>query len=606
MGRILSKMVMPNISAFIAWGLLTALFNQDGWLPNAHFAAMIDPMIQYVLPLLIAYTGGKNVYGSRGGVIGVVATVGLIVGAEIPMFIGAMLMGPLSAWLLEAMDKRLRRVTPTGFEMLSNNFSAGILGLVLMMAAYGAVGPMIVFFNHVLSGGVNYMINHGLLFLASILIEPAKVLFLNNAINHGILGPMGMQEALKTGQSTLFLLEANPGPGLGILLAYFYHAKGRLKESTHSAMVIHFLGGIHEIYFPYVLMTPFLLLALIAGGMSGVLIFQLLGVGLVATPSPGSIFSIITMTPRHHLIGVLIGIATSTVVTFIVSGIILSKKDFEIENQEESDAIAQETDQYFQNYQGNYHIQKIVFACDAGMGSSAMGASMLQKVFKEAGLMIQVDNASIDDIPKDADAIVTFKTLLPLVKGHHPKALHIGVTDFMNKKQYEMIAKAMMEHCEFEEVKMSQQEPTQILLKTNILLGQASVSKEDAIKQAGKLLYDSGYVEENYIEGMLAREEKFSTYIGSHVAIPHGENAVKDSIKASGIVVIQYPEGIHFGEGKEANLVIGIAGKGNEHLQLLANIAEAIEDEDILDKMLHTTEKDYIYSLFSDERMFEA
>ena len=321
-GRVLSGMVMPNIGAFIAWGLITAIFIPTGWYPNENLASLVDPMIKYLLPLLIGYTGGKNVAGQRGAVIGAIATMGVVVGAEVPMFLGAMLVGPLAAYLIKKFDKAIEGKVRAGFEMLVNNFSLGILGAILAILAYLAIGPLVEGLNNILKSGVEAIVNAGLLPLTSIFIEPGKILFLNNAINHGVLGPIGIQEAEEVGKSIFFLLETNPGPGLGILLAYWVFSKGSVKQSAPGAVIIHFLGGIHEIYFPYVLMNPILILAVIAGGASGVLTFSIFNAGLVATPSPGSIIALMAMTPKGNYLGVLAGVIISTAVSFLVASIL--------------------------------------------------------------------------------------------------------------------------------------------------------------------------------------------------------------------------------------------------------------------------------------------
>lgn len=264
-GSHLSGMVMPNIGAFIAWGIITALFIPSGYFPNESFAQLVDPMIKYLLPLLIGYTGGKMVYDVRGGVVGAIATMGVIVGSDIPMFLGAMIMGPLGGYLIKKVDDLFRGKVKAGFEMLVNNFSAGILGAIITLLALKFVGPLVEALSQMLSSGVEFIVDANLLPLASILIEPAKVLFLNNAINQGILGPIGVDQAKEVGKSILFLLEANPGPGLGVLLAYSIFGKGTSKQTAPGAAIIHFLGGIHEIYFPYILMKPAMLLAVIGG-----------------------------------------------------------------------------------------------------------------------------------------------------------------------------------------------------------------------------------------------------------------------------------------------------------------------------------------------------
>ena len=341
-GGNLAGMVIPNIGAFIAWGLLTALFIPTGWLPNEQLSSMVGPMIINLLPILIGYTGGRLVHGQRGAVIGAVATVGVIVGTSIPMFLGAMLIGPLAAWILKKIDSVLDPVTPPGFEMLIGNFSLGITGMLMAILGYLGIGPAVNSISDVLGGGVKVLVDTGFLPLASILIEPAKILFLNNAINFGVLAPIGAVEAEATGKSIMFMLESNPGPGLGILLAFWLAGPKILRGSAPGAIVIHFLGGIHEIYFPYVLLKPLVVLAAIAGGATGVATFMLLGAGLVATPSPGSIFAYIAMTPKDGYVSMFAGVLLSAAVSFVVGMLLLRLGKAGYDNLEEATAASQQ------------------------------------------------------------------------------------------------------------------------------------------------------------------------------------------------------------------------------------------------------------------------
>ncbi len=336
LGGFLAGMVMPNIGAFIAWGLITALFIPTGWIPNKSAASLVGPIITYLLPIVIGYTGGKLIHGDRGAVIGAIATVGVIVGSSIPMFLGAMIIGPLAAWLLKQFDRLTEERIPIGFEMLVENFSLGILGAVISLAGYFAIGPVVDNLSTAMANVVQSIVNAGLLPLVSIFIEPAKVLFLNNALNHGVLDTIGVQQALANGKSLMFMLETNPGPGLGLLLAYWAFGPQSIRPTTPGAIIIHFFGGIHEIYFPYVLMRPVLIIAMIAGGMSGVATFVALGAGLVASPSPGSIFAELAMTPPGGQLSTLAGIAVGTVVTFAVAAVILKATVHESEEGPES------------------------------------------------------------------------------------------------------------------------------------------------------------------------------------------------------------------------------------------------------------------------------
>ncbi|GAA4232214.1 PTS system mannitol-specific IIC component [Streptosporangium album] len=322
-GGHLAGMIMPNIGAFIAWGLITALFIPTGWLPNEDFAALVDPIIKTLLPILIGYTGGRMVHGQRGAVVGAVATMGVVVGSGIPMFLGAVIIGPLAAFILKLVDDFTAERIKAGFEMLVDNFTAGVVGGAMALAGVKAIGPVVGTVTDAAGDAVAWLVSHNLLPLASALIEPAKVLFLNNAINHGVLGPLGVAEAVQHGKSILFMLESNPGPGLGLLLAYLLFGPRSLRPSTPAAMIIHFLGGIHEIYFPYVLMKPRLILAVIAGGASGILVFIVTGAGLVATPSPGSIFAYLAVTPKGGWFGVIAGIVVATLVSFAVASALL-------------------------------------------------------------------------------------------------------------------------------------------------------------------------------------------------------------------------------------------------------------------------------------------
>ncbi|HBW37394.1 PTS mannitol transporter subunit IICB [Desulfosporosinus sp. BICA1-9] len=438
-GGFLAGMVIPNIGAFIAWGLITAFVIPTGWTPNDYLAKLVGPMISYLLPLLIGYTGGKLVYNHRGGVVGAIATAGIIVGASIPMFLGAMIMGPLGGWVIKKHDQLIEGKVPTGFEMLIDTFSAGILGALLSILAYTVIEPVVQGFSTVLGNLAVAVTEAKLLPLIAIFIEPGKILFLNNAINHGILAPLGIQQAAEAGKSIFFLLETNPGPGLGILLAYWLYGKGLIKQSAPGAIIIQFFGGIHEIYFPYVLMKPFLLLAVIGGGIAANLTFVLTNAGLVATPSPGSIFAEMALTPRGGFLPVMLGIAVGAVVSFLIASVILKRDKTEVSGEDL--AVAQQT---IANMKAVSKGQKstrmpklIIFACEAGMGSSAMGESILKKKIKEAGLNIEVRHAAVNQIPAEVDVVFTQEGLADRAAQVVPKAEIVTIKNFLDKSAYE-------------------------------------------------------------------------------------------------------------------------------------------------------------------------
>lgn len=440
-GRFLSGMVMPNIAVFIAWGFITALFIPTGWLPNETLAQMVAPMQRFLLPTLIAYTGGKMVYDVRGGVVGAAAAIGILAGTEDPMFIGAMIAGPLGGWLMKKVDGLFEGKIPAGFEMLVNNFSAGILGALLAVFGCLAIEPLCVGIKDVLVVCVDFLVKRSLLPLTSLFVEPAKILFLNNAINHGVFTPLGMDQVAEAGKSIFFLIEANPGPGLGLLLAYSFFGKGAAKSSAPSAVIIHFLGGIHEIYFPYVLMNPLTVLAVMAGGMSGVFINSIFNSGLVSAASPGSIIAILGMCAKDSYIGVILSVVVAAAVTFIIASFILkfSNKNTDAAALEETSAAISSMKKEAKGTKPSGTVSKIVFACDAGMGSSAMGATTLTKKLNAAGMNVTVEHFALDDVPKDTEVIVTHKSLVERAKSRCPHAMIFPITNFMGGKEYDEI-----------------------------------------------------------------------------------------------------------------------------------------------------------------------
>ncbi|MCO6557057.1 MAG: PTS mannitol transporter subunit IICBA [Gilliamella sp.] len=612
-GRFLSNMVMPNIGAFIAWGFITAIFIPTGWYPNETIAKLVSPMITYLLPLLIGYTGGKLVHGERGAVVGAITTMGVIVGADIPMFLGAMIVGPLGGWVIKQFDKTIDGKVKSGFEMLVNNFSAGIIGMLLALLSFFAIGPSVVVASSKLTLAVNFLVEHNLLPLTSIIIEPAKILFLNNAINHGIFSPLGIQQAAEHSQSIFFLIEANPGPGLGLLLAYMLLGKGSAKSSASGAAIIHFFGGIHEIYFPYVLMNPRLIIAVILGGMTGVFTLTLFGAGLSSPASPGSIIAVLAVTPKSSMFGVIISVIAATMVTFIVSAILLkTTKEADKSLEEAKSNISEMKNESKGIVNGTLDltkVKKIIVACDAGMGSSAMGAGVLRKKVQDADLDIFVTNVAINNLPDDVDIVVTHKDLTDRAKQHAPNAHHISLTNFLDSQLYsQLVADLLSSQANneaSETVPISNQSTDNISLfklsQQNIFLGLTAKNKEEAIRFAGQKLVDNGYVTPTYIEAMLEREKLTSTYLGESIAVPHGTIESKDDVIKTGIVFCQYPAGVQFGdeEDDKAKIVIGIAAHNNEHLDVIAKLTNALDDETIIAKLATTNNIEEVLAILS-------
>lgn len=447
-GGFLSGMVLPNIGAFIAWGLITALFIPTGWIPNEYLAKLVTPMITYLLPILIGYTGGRLIYGTRGGVVGSIATMGVVAGSSIPMFLGAMIVGPLGGYLIKKLDEFFEDKIPTGFEMLVNNFSAGILGGILTLLAYSIIGPVVNTFSVGLGNAAQWVTNINMLPLIAILVEPGKILFLNNAINHGIFSPLGIEQVKTVGKSVFFLLESDPGPGFGLLLAYWLYGKGNAKQSAPGAIIIQFLGGIHEIYFPYVLMQPILILAVIGGGISADLTFVLTKAGLVAPASPGSIFAELAMSPKGGILPVLSGIAVGTIVSFLIASVLLKRSKIGDDDASFDTAKTLVTELKVESKGKKSQISTvipdlIVFACDAGMGSSAMGESILKKKIKDAGLVITVKHCAINEIPKDADVVFTQESLAVRAAQVVPNAKIVAIKNYLDNSAYDEYIKSL-------------------------------------------------------------------------------------------------------------------------------------------------------------------
>ncbi|WP_448073542.1 PTS mannitol transporter subunit IICBA [Georgenia yuyongxinii] len=628
-GTFLSNMVMPNIGAFIAWGLITALFIEVGWLPQLGIGdsatswvaeiggwgesaggGIVGPMITYLLPILIGYTGGRMVYDTRGGVVGAIATVGVIAGTDIPMFMGAMIMGPLGAWTMRRIDAIWDGKVKPGFEMLVNNFAAGIWGAIVATFGFFVMSPIVTWLSDLLGSGVDILINNGLLPLTSLVIEPAKILFLNNAINHGVLTPLGTAEAVEQGKSVLFLLEANPGPGLGLLLAFTVFGRGMAKASAPGAAVIQFLGGIHEIYFPYVLMKPKLIVAVIAGGMTGVFVNVLFDVGLRAPAAPGSVFAVYAQVANDSILGVTLSMAGAATVSFLVAALLL-KTDRSTDDGDLMAATAgmeamkgkrSVASSVLGGATAGGQIRTIVFACDAGMGSSAMGASVLRKKIQAAGHAdVKVTNASIANLTDSYDLVVTHQDLTERARQRTPSATHVSVDNFMGSPRYDEIVELLGEGSGAattgDDVAASG-----VLSDDAVVLDGTAATRDEAITEAGRLLVASGAVEPSYVDAMHERETSVSTYMGNGLAIPHGTNAARAAINRTAISFVRYPGGIDW-NGKPAEFVIGIAGTGDDHLALLQKIAGVFTDPAQVDRLRSATSVAHVREILEGVRV---
>ncbi|NPD06698.1 PTS mannitol transporter subunit IICBA [Nocardioides sp. zg-1308] len=635
-GTFLSNMVLPNIGAFIAWGLITALFIPTGWIAligdnafgytleegytygfvgqlggweGTDSVGIVGPMITYLLPLLIGYTGGRMMYddSTRGGVVGAIATMGAIAGASVPMFLGAMVMGPLGGWSMKKLDALWSHKIRPGFEMLVNNFSAGIWGAILAILGFVVAGPFVEQFSKLASNVVDTLVDNGLLPLTSIFIEPAKILFLNNAINQGILTPLGTTEALEEGKSILFLLEANPGPGLGLLLAFTFFGRGAAKASAPGAIIIQFIGGIHEIYFPYVLMKPKLVLAVIGGGMAGVATNVAFSSGLRSPASPGSIIAVWLSTPAGSFVGVTLSVVAATAVSFAIASFLL-KLDRSTDEGDLAAATAQmEANKGKKSSVSGMlggsaaaagPVRSIVFACDAGMGSSAMGASVLRRKIQQAGHGdVTVVNKAISSLDDSYDLVVTHQDLTDRARQRTPSAMHVSVDNFMGSPRYDEIVEMLGTSSG---TAVADEAPAaaaaDVLSRDSIVLGGSARTRDDAIAEAGQLLVAAGAVDASYVEAMHEREKSVSTHMGNGLAIPHGTNEAKGAIRRSALSFVRYDQGIDW-NGKQADFVVGIAGAGDDHLALLRSLAMVFADESQVARLRAATTADEVLAV---------
>lgn len=609
-GSVLSAMVMPNIGVFIGWGVLTALFIDTGWCPNPYWNELVSPVLTYLMPALIGYTAGSNLYGRRGGVIGAFATIGTVVGADVTMLVGGMIMGPLAAWILKKFDGLVKGKVKPGLEMMVDNFSLGLIGVVLCMLGYAAVAPVMTSIQNVLGAGVSVLIDKGLLPLVSIFVQPAQILFLNNAINHGIMIPLALQQAAETGKSVLFLVEACGANWVGLALAFSVFGTGMAKKSAPGAALIMFLGGIAEVCFPYCLMMPLTILGPIAGNCFALFVLTTFGGGTVGAVSPGSVIAMFMMTPKDSIVVNAIAYFGSLIITFVVSGLILKlfgKPEMETETVPQTVGGAAPASVPTAPAGSIVTLNKVIFACDAGMGSSAMGVSILRTRLQKAGMYPTIDHVAVSQIPKDADVVVTNVNLAERAKmATGGKIPIITLSNFMDQKEYDRIVSELqrMTIGSKSASKAADTEPKKAKVKLekplfpleNIVLNAAFPDKKAAIEACADVLIRGGYALPSYKEDMLARDKDFSVYLGDGVALPHGLASSRDSIMASGLCFFQVPNGVDF-DGETAYILIGVAGRGEEHVDLIGHIGQRLCDTENVTKLRNAKTKQEIIEI---------
>ena len=603
-GGHMSGMVMPNLGAFVGWGLLAALFIPTGWIPNEKLNEMVGPILNYLLPLLIGYTAGYNIHGQRGGVIGAFTTMGVIVGSDITMFSGAMIMGPFSSWLLKKFDHAVEGKIKPGFEMLINNFSLGILGFALAILGYLIIGPVVNAIIAFLTAGINFLIAKKLIPLLAVFMCPAHVLFLNNAVNHGIISPIAFAQAQEAGKSLMFLLDSNCGPLLGTLCSIAVFGKGKAKETAPMAMFIAGIAGIGEVYFPFILANPIMIFATMGGLATSLLLLVVLGGGLVGMPSPGSLINIALMTPKDAAVANVLAIGAGFAVALLIGSFILKTIG---SPEEEADLAVAGIDMGTKTAKPEAALKKhkpssggairyIIVACDSGIGSSAMGASVLKNRLQKEGYKdIKVKNSSASRIDPDADMIITLEGLIERAKlsVDNTGREFLAINNFLKEADYDRALEVI-------EDRNGKEKAKPILSEENIALNVKVKDKEEAIRYAGKILVENAYTTPKYIEHMMERERRFSVYIGNHLAIPHGIESSDSEIYTSGLSVVQIPEGVDFGDGNIAYVVIGIAGKDGTHLNMLSNIALICAEEENIEKMRHAENKQEIMELLKN------
>ncbi len=591
----ISKVIMANIGIFMAIGIMNVIFSKTGWFPDPKMRLVISLSSRYLLPFMIAYTSGKFIAGENGGRVGAISSIGMISGSGTAtvLLLGPLISGVLGGCLMKTFDKYKEGRIKPGFEMLANNFALGVSAIALTLLNLYASRPILNFLNYILLEKFMKLAMSGPLPFVSIIIEPTKIFFLNNIINHGILSPLGMQQTINTGKSIFFLMETNPGPGLGVLLALFLIES---KKSVQSNMLIQFFGGIHEVYFPYVLKNLFLIFPLILGGMTGTYIFSLLNLGLSSPASPGSVLTIMALAPRGDSLLIFMGILFSSMVSFLTASITLKITD------RRSPSILIKKDAIPEEVILPKTVSRIAVVCDAGLGSSVMGANILKREVKNRGLSIEVLHSSMRNLEPEFDIVITHEKLVHRIDELGYDFLCLVLDDFVDTDLYKNLVDKLSKDRPQEEAKELQVAKTpDFLERSGIHTGLESVTYEEAIRAIGKKLTELGYTDEKYTKAMLDREAMFSTYIGNHVAIPHGTVEQQVHVSNPGIVIFQYPDGVKFKNGGLAHLIIGIASKPNTHVDIVSYIADIIEDEELIDHLYKTDDPNEIYDMFTFE-----
>ncbi|MGY6172289.1 PTS transporter subunit EIIC [Candidatus Mycoplasma pogonae] len=501
-GSFMAGMIMPSIAVFIAWGLWTSMFlynaksGSHGWFSGQTWSpewinglgGIVGPGIKWLIPLLIGVNAGKMIYGVRGAAFGAFMVLVIIVGTDqvwamhpdiiqidgkalsgrAPnQIIGAMIIAPLSVWIFKKVESLYIEKIRAGFEMLIKNFSLALiaiaLGLIMFFAwAWVMFGITFVLTSIIKGFGTNKYIAP----LMTIFTEPTRTIFLNNALNHGVLSPIGLnqvqglQEAgTEAARSIFFLYGGNAGPGFGLLIAYAVFKKGQERTNALGSSVIQLIGGIHEVYYVYVIAKPKMILATIAGAATSMAIFSFLDGGTATTVSPGSIISVISTSPSGYALGInLLGVFAGAAVSFIVASLLLWPERKHQNTATGFDTTVEFTDEGMKFVNKSVaeaanatnldfaKVQKLVVACDAGVGSSAMAAGIIKKWVKDNNIDVEVTNAALKDIPADADLVVTTNVFEKLALDKTGKNNVYAVKQFLNKNEYNSLYEQLLKH----------------------------------------------------------------------------------------------------------------------------------------------------------------
>lgn len=451
-GRFYSSVIMENIGVFMFIGLLSVIFNRNGWLPDEELYEISQFAYTTILPVCIAYSGGGRISGKPGGILAVLAVSGILCADTSLGLLSGMAAGPAAGFIWKYTWGFLEKKVPSSMQMLMRNLTAGVIGGGLAALGFYFLTPIFWAIERGIALFIHELLNRNLTGLLSLIIEPAKVFFLNNILNHGILVPLAMSELKTAESSVLFLLEANPGPGLGMLTALYFYEK---KEKYLSALVAHGAGGIHEVYFPFVLSDLWLLLPLVVSGVTGAVWFDIFNAGLNAPVSPGSIVTILIMAGKKNVIFVFLGILLSAAVSFGGSILVLvwqkgrnaEKKvpDMEISGERMGNNF-QNLEEKTEEEQVKMPINKIGFVCDAGVGSSAMGAAIFRRKLHQNNIEgIEVQPYAADSISGKLDLIVCQKDFFQLLPQEQKEQEIFTVDNFVSAQAYDELVRLVEE-----------------------------------------------------------------------------------------------------------------------------------------------------------------